>query len=379
MNVCINGKGDLFEEVKRMRRHKPKAASSMDGNTEDIPGHFLSIYSGLYNEANDEHEIDSMRRKIEDKIDDIDIREVQKVTPAVLKKAASNLKNKKNDPYFQCASEFIKNGPDILFEYLSLIIRCFLSHGHVSIYLLIATIVPIIKNKLSSPNFSKNYRSVALSSLTLKLLDWIILVLHGDSLAVHELQFAYQMESSTTMCTWGAIETVGYFVRNGSEVFTCLMDNTKAFDKVQYSVLFTKLLQTSLPVVYTRVLLFIYVNQKANIRWNNKVTGFFKIRNGVRQGAILSGILYCFYTTKLVEALEDNGYGCWVNGEFCGVWSYSDDTYLIAPSLEALQNMIKTCEEFADSHSLLYSTDPDPKRCKTKCIAFLKNRGIYPE
>ena len=197
-------------------------------------------------------------------------------------------------------------------------------------------------------------------------------------MAVHELQFAYQMESSTTMCTWGAIETVGYFVRNGSEVFTCLMDNTKAFDKVRYSVLFTKLLQTTLPVVYTRVLLFIYVNQKANIRWNNKVTGFFKIRNGVRQGAILSGILYCFYTTKLVEALEDNGYGCWVNGEFCGVWSYSDDTYLIAPSLEALQNMIKTCEEFADSHSLLYSTDPDPKRCKTKCIAFLKKQRDLP-
>ena len=123
-----------------------------------------------------------------------------------MKKAAQKLKNKKNEPYFEVASEFIKNGPDVLFEYLSILIKSFLSHGHISIYLLIATIVPLIKNKLASHNTSSNYRSVALSSLILKLLDWVILILHGDSLALHDLQFAYQEESSTTMCTWGAID-----------------------------------------------------------------------------------------------------------------------------------------------------------------------------
>ena len=41
LNACVNGDGDLFNEVKRMRKHKPKVASSMDGNTEDIPSHFL--------------------------------------------------------------------------------------------------------------------------------------------------------------------------------------------------------------------------------------------------------------------------------------------------------------------------------------------------
>ena len=44
----------------------------------------------------------------------------------------------------------------------------------------------------------------------------------------------------------------------------------------------------------------------------------------------------------------------------------------MAPSLSALQDILKTCEEFAAAHNLKFSTDPDPVKCKTKCMAFLK-------
>ena len=47
-----------------------------------------------------------------------------------------------------------------------------------------------------------------MSSLILKLLDWIIFLLFGNSLGVDELQFAYQPGSSTSMFTWAALETI---------------------------------------------------------------------------------------------------------------------------------------------------------------------------
>ena len=81
-------------------------------------------------------------------------------------------------------------------------------HGHITIYLPLATLVPIIKNKLASINTSKNYRSIAISSLILKILDWIILTLFGQTLGLDELQFAYQQESSTSMCTWAVMDWV---------------------------------------------------------------------------------------------------------------------------------------------------------------------------
>ena len=75
-----------------------------------------------------------------------------------------------------------------------------------------------------------NYRSIALSSQVLKIIDWIILILYGETLGLDELQFAYQSGTSTTMCTWMVIETVSYYMRKGSDVYSCCMDMT--FDLV---------------------------------------------------------------------------------------------------------------------------------------------------
>ena len=99
--------------------------------------------------------------------------------------------------------------------------------------------------------------------------------------------------------------------------------------------------------------------------------------NGVRQGAILSGFAYCFYMNELFSKLRKNKSGCWVRGTYLGIMGYSDDSLLLAPSLDALQEMLKICEEYAGTHNLKFSTDKDPNKCKTKCLAFLlKDRPL---
>ena len=177
-----------------------------------------------------------------------------------MKKAALHLNSNKSDPNFAYSSDCIKNGPDSLYQHLAVVLQSFLIHGHVTVFLLLATLVPIIKDKLGCINSSKNYRSIAMSSLVLKLLDWVILLLFGDSLGVDQLQFAYQAGASTTMCTWTAVETISYFLRNGSEVYTCLMDMTKAFDLVRHSLMFKKVQTAGLSPIFIRLLIFIYCN-----------------------------------------------------------------------------------------------------------------------
>ena len=210
------------------------------------------------------------------------------------------------------------------------------------------------------------------SSLVLKLLDWIILILFGDVLGVDQLQFAYQPGCSTTMCTWTVVETIDYFLRNGGEVFGCMMDMSKAFDMVKHSLLFKKLLVAGLPAIFIRLLIFIYVNQFANVSWDGSFSSIFSLTNGVRQGAVLSAILYCFYVNDLFKTLRRNGTGCWVNSHYFGILGYSDDSFLLAPSLDSLQEMLEICEVYAESHNLKFSTDPNPSKCKTKCLAFLQ-------
>ena len=155
------------------------------------------------------------------------------------------------------------------------------------------------------------------------------------------------------------------------------MDMTKAFDMVKHSLLFKKLISAGLSIIFVRLLIFIYINQFANVNWNGTYSSVFSIGNGVRQGAILSGILYCFYTNDLFKNLRRKRTGCWVNCNYMGIFGYSDDNLLVAPSLDSLQEMLLTCEDYAEKHNLKFSTDPNPSKCKTKCIAFLfKNRKI---
>ena len=372
LDACINGGGDIFKEIKKLRATKPTVAASMDGVQNNIAGHFKDIYSELYNSVKDDEDVKRIAEEAEAKINQLSIIDVNKVTSEVVKEAASHLKDSKSDPTFSFNSDCIKNGTDQLFEKLSLSFKSFLIHGHITYFLLLATLLPIIKDKLASINVSKNYRSIAISSLVLKLLDWIILILFGDVLGVDQLQFAYQPGCSTTMCTWTVVETIDYFLRNGGEVFGCMMDMSKAFNMVKHSLLFRKLLVAGLPAIFIRLLIFIYVNQFANVSWDGSFSSIFSLTNGVRQGAVLSAILYCFYVNDLFKILRRNGTGCWVNSHYFGILGYSDDSFLLAPSLDSLQEMLDICEVYAESHNLKFSTDPNPSKCKTKCLAFLQ-------
>ena len=90
-------------------------------------------------------------------------------------------------------------------------------------------------------------------------------------------------------------------------------------------------------------------------------------------------ILYCYYVNGLFELLRKRKSGCWIQGTYHGIFGYADDNFLVAPTKEALQDMNNTCNEYCKEHNLKFSTHPDPKKSKTKCMAFLKNKRELKE
>ena len=135
----------------------------------------------------------------------------------------------------------------------------------------------------------------------------------------------------------------------------------KAFDTTVHSILFSKMLQAGVCAIYLRLLIFIYSEQFANVRWNGKISSVFSV-----------------HCEDLFRLLEKQRSGCWVNGYFLGLLGYSDDNICLAPSLKALQDMLDTCQEYAAAHNLKFSTDNNPDKCKTKTMAFLKRNRVLP-
>ena len=213
-----------------------------------------------------------------------------------------------------------------------------------------------MKDKLADQNSSSNYRSIAISSLILKLLDWIIILNYGELLHLDELQFGFQKANSTYLCTWMVYETIDMYIRNGSTVYGALMDCTKAFDTVQHSKLFLKMLDAGVPAVIVRLLINIYLKQTANVRWQGELSREFSISNGVRQGAVLSPLLFCFYMNDLFDILRKSGSGCSIGNLYAGAFGYADDLLLISPSRSGLQDMLSIADKYAKSHKIGFST-----------------------
>ena len=47
----------------------------------------------------------------------------------------------------------------------------------------------------------------------------------------------------------------------------------------------------------------------------------------------------------------------------------------MSPTFDGLQKMLLICEKYASAHNLRFRTDPNAKKSKTKCIAFLLKKG----
>ena len=127
--------------------------------------------------------------------------------------------------------------------------------------------------------------------------------------------------------------------------------------------------------------MFIYKKQTAWVKWGEARSSQFGILNGTRQGSVLSPCFFAAYVDDLLKELRNLGVGCHLGGTFFGAAGFADDLILIAPCRSAMKIMLETCENFAIKNNLLFSTDENPDKSKTKCIFMCGKSGVgvdYP-
>ena len=76
----------------------------------------------------------------------------------------------------------------------------------------------------------------------------------------------------------------------------------------------------------------------------------------------------------LYKKLREKKTRCWINVDCVRIVGYADDNFLMSPTLDGLQEMLDTCEEYANENNLTFSTNDNLNKSKTKCMAFLKKK-----
>lgn len=261
---------------------------------------------------------------------------------------------------------FIHGGPRLNLL-LSILFNLFLLYGYVPDAFHRATIIPLVKCKTGDLSDVNNYRAIALSNSVTKIIESLLYSFVESRDRADEYQFGFKKNHSTALCTHVFKKTVNYYRQNGSHVFACFIDFNKAFDNVDYWLLFSKLIDTDTSVscyVATRLLAYWYSNQQMFVRWQNISSAFFNITNGVRQGGILSPFLFRFYIRDLIDRVTTLNLGCNFAGTVINLLAYADDMVVLAPCWQALQSLLMAVEDAASKINMSFNTK------KTVCMVF---------
>ena len=384
--ISENNSRELWQEVKKIRKNKSEKSYCIDNAYHAIGEHnfaslFANKYEELYNSVRYDEE--SFSSIISENTDDIksqcivsdvdsecDIIHTHSITVQQIKCAISKMQSGKSDSIEQLSSDNFKNGTHMLNVYISLLFTCMLTHGIPPSGLLLSTIIPIPKNNRGNMSDSSNYRAIALSSLLCKLFDTIIIETHEDNLITDDLQFGYKKQSSTIVCTSLLLNTVEYYRENDSDCYMLLLDASKAFDRVEYVKLFSDLRERKLCPIVLRLIMNMYVNQCLHVRLNSLVSDRFSIANGVKQGGVLSPILFSIYMDKLIKQLRNSNIGCKILNQYVGVFCYADDISLLCPSITGPKQMVLLCETYAEEYNIRFNSS------KSQLIRFTDEKKV---
>ena len=94
----------------------------------------------------------------------------------------------------------------------------------------------------------------------------------------------------------------------------------------------------------------------------------FTVCNGVKQGGVMSPLLFTLYMDNLITNITKADVGCYV-GNICScIFVYADDVILLAPTRKSMQLLLDKCEQFGEEFGLSYN----PDKCETvvfgKCL-----------
>ena len=262
-------------------------------------------------------------------------------------------------------AEHIKYASGKLIPLLSMCFTGLFVHGFLPSSLMSVVLIPIIKNKCGNISSKDNYRPIALASIISKLVEVIILNRIENVLNTNDNQFGFKKNHGTDHCIYVLKEILNLYKSLNSCLSVCFLDASKAFDRVNHSILFDKLRHRGIPSYLLRILVFWYENQTMCVRWGKFLSEPFTVSNGVRQGGILSPLLFNVYVDDLSIRLNKLNIGCTIGGTIINHILYADDLVLISPSTHGLSKLLNDCQKYGIECDIVFNS-------KKSAIMFFK-------
>ena len=257
----------------------------------DICNMWRCHYRDLLNSTSDSSKKNDVLKRLQD------ISACEEILPSDIKTAIRSLKRDTSPGKDDLFSEHFIFASDKICLYLSILFNSMIVHNYLPQKFMDSLIIPLLKNNKCDLTNCDNYRPISITCIMSKILEIVILSKYSMYFFSSDHQFGFKSKHSTDQCIFILKELIDLYLSTNSPLYVCFMDASKAFDRIQHSLLFKKLLARGIPVAIVRLLYTWYSSQDLFVKWCNIVSEPFKMTNGLRQGGNLSPVLFNLYTS----------------------------------------------------------------------------------
>ena len=235
----------------------------------------------------------------------------------------------------------------------------------------VSMISPI--HKKGSKTNPDNYRGISLLSCLGKffaaVLNQRLLKYVNDNNILSKAQLGFLAGNRTSDAHLILYNLIDYYCKTkGTYLFGCFVDFSKAFDSLPRNSLFKKLLDYNINGKFYDCLANMYMGDQCCIKVGNRITDLFTANQGVKQGCILSPLLFNIFLSDLQQKLEEsqNNPAKISTDQTLGCLIWADDLLLLSQTEIGLNNMLRTLNNFSQQNGLTINMD------KTKAMIFNK-------
>ena len=214
-----------------------------------------------------------------------------------------------------------------------------------------------------------NYRGITLLSIVGKVYNRVLgnrlmSFAERESLGIVEEQGGFRPERGTEHQIFILTEILK--ARTQKTTYTAFIDVKKAYDTVWRNGLWKRLWDEGVRGKIWRVIKGMYSVVQSAVLVGDEQTEMFDLAAGVRQGCVMSPVLFSFFINGLAREIKEKTQGVWVGDMQVNLLLYADDIVLMAESEADLQLML----QIVSSYSRKWRFRVNPKKGKSEVMIF---------